>query len=119
MAPGLLLYEDDNADTEFSASKRAKTSDMSHEDDHSWSSNQDQATKIPSHPLGVRPSGNAFTSPVNSKDNAGGFRRLPDELLFQLLEGLDSHQLLRLGSTCRMLFAFTRADELWRALFVE
>lgn len=117
MAPGLLLHEDDNGETKSRASKRVKTNDMSHEDGHSW--NSDQATNIPSHPLGVKPSGNAFTSSANSKDNAGGFSRLPDELLFQLLEGLDSHQLLRLGSTCRMLFAFTRADELWRALFVE
>lgn len=71
------------------------------------------------HPLGVRPSGNAFTSPINLKANCGMFRTLPDEMIVDFLERLQVPHLLRLGSTCKALHAFTRNEELWRALFIE
>ncbi|KAI6791018.1 putative F-box and JmjC domain protein [Hortaea werneckii] len=71
------------------------------------------------HPLGVRPSGNALTSSVNLKAACGTLAALPDELLIQLLETFEAPDLLRLGGTCRALYAFTRSEELWRALFVE
>lgn len=71
------------------------------------------------HPLGIRPSGNALTSAVNLKIAAGRFALLPDEFIAQFLEMLDAKDLLRLGGTCRALHAFTRNEELWRALFVE
>lgn len=71
------------------------------------------------HPLGVRPSGNALTARVNLKSAFGLFARLPEELLASILETLDAPTLLRLGSACRGLHAFTRSEELWRALFVE
>lgn len=71
------------------------------------------------HPLGVRPSGNALTSKFNLKDSCGRFALLPDELLMHFLESLNVPHLLRLGSTCKALHAFTRNEELWRALFVE
>ncbi|KAK4565539.1 hypothetical protein LTR86_004156 [Recurvomyces mirabilis] len=71
------------------------------------------------HPLRVRPSGNALTSSENQKRACGYFSSLPDELLMQLLESLFAVDLLRVGSTCRALHAFTRNEELWRALFVE
>jgi hypothetical protein len=71
------------------------------------------------HPLGVRPSGNALTSPVNLKAACGSFAALPDELLSNFLEYLLAKDLLGLGATCRALHAFTRNEELWRALFVE
>ena len=80
---------------------------------------KDSASLVRRHPLGVRPSGNALTSPVNLKQACRSFSLLPDELLVQLLEILDAKDLLRLGSTCRALHAFTRNEELWRALFVE
>ncbi|KAG8624862.1 hypothetical protein KVT40_006613 [Elsinoe batatas] len=71
------------------------------------------------HPLGVRPSGNAYLAPRNAKKAAGGFAILPDELIAILLESLDAPSLLRLGGACRALHAFTRNEELWRALFTE
>lgn len=71
------------------------------------------------HPLGLRPSGNALTSTVNLKASFGLFSYLPDELFQQFLEYLDPSTLLRLGGTCRGIYAFTRNEELWRALFVE
>ncbi|KAF4548325.1 Hypothetical protein D9617_29g007020 [Elsinoe fawcettii] len=71
------------------------------------------------HPLGVRPSGNAFLAPRNAKTVAGGFALIPDELIAILLDLLDAASLLRLGGSCRFLHAFTRNEELWRALFTE
>lgn len=76
-------------------------------------------TSVRRHPLGVRPAGNAYTSSVNQKDSSGLFATLPDELIAQFLEVLEPRDLLRLGGTCRALHAFTRNEELWRALFVE
>lgn len=71
------------------------------------------------HPLGVRPLGNALTAEVNLKAAAGHFASLPDELLSNLLEYLQPSDLLRVGGSCRALHAFTRNEELWRALFVQ
>lgn len=71
------------------------------------------------HPLGLRPSGNALTSTVNLKSSFGLFAYLPDEILSHFLEYLDPSTLLRFGGTCRGIYAFTRNEELWRALFVQ
>lgn len=79
----------------------------------------ESANTIWSHPLGIRPSGNAFTATTNLKAALGTFALLPDELLTQFLEYLDAQDLLRLGATCRALHAFTRSEELWKALFIE
>lgn len=77
------------------------------------------STAVRRHPLGVRPSGNAFTSKINLKAACGTFALLPDEILASFLEYLQPSDLLRLGSTCRALHAFTRSEELWKAIFVE
>lgn len=74
---------------------------------------------IPSHPLGVKPSGNALLATENLRDAIGSFKLLPDELILLLLESLDGASLLRIGRTCRAFYAFTRAEELWKALFVR
>ena len=82
-------------------------------------STADQGSVVRRHPLGVRPSGNALTASTNCKSYAGSFALLPDELLIQLLETLQVPHLLRIGATCKALHAFTRSEELWRALFIE
>lgn len=79
----------------------------------------EQLTAVQRHPLGVRPSGNAFTSKSNLKASCGIYALLPDEVLAQLLEYLEATDLLKLGATCRALHAFTRAEDLWKTLFVE
>ncbi|KAK3117400.1 hypothetical protein LTR53_001314 [Teratosphaeriaceae sp. CCFEE 6253] len=79
---------------------------------------KNDTTLVRKHPLGVRPLGNALTSAVNLKHACGRFALLPDELLAQLLELLHAKDLLLLGGTCRALHAFTRNDELWKALFI-
>jgi hypothetical protein len=77
------------------------------------------AIAVPSHPLGIKPAGNAYTASENIRSRCGLFARLPDDLLSHILESFEADVLIRLGSTCRALYAFTRLDELWRALFVR
>ncbi|KAF2203758.1 F-box domain-containing protein [Delitschia confertaspora ATCC 74209] len=113
MAPGALLQQMSCVDRPSKKIKRSDTAEL-----HSKES-EDAAAVLPSHPLGVKPLGNAYTATENIKLRCGAFARLPDELLNHFLETLDGETLVRLGSTCKALYAFTRADDLWRSLFVE
>jgi hypothetical protein len=79
----------------------------------------EESSVIPLHPLGVKPSGNQYAARSNAKHRAGLFQILPDEILAVFLEHLDSHELLGLGSTCKFLYASCRAEDLWKALFIE
>lgn len=74
---------------------------------------------IPSHPLGLRPLGNAYLSKFNLKRNTGSFALLSDELLVQLFEVFDAQTLVHLGSTCKALYAFSRIEDLWKLLCIE
>ncbi|EGD99366.1 JmjC domain-containing protein [Trichophyton tonsurans CBS 112818] len=74
---------------------------------------------IPVHPLGVKPSGNALAADGDIRPAMGVFGLLPDELVLTVLESFDASTLRRLGMTCRALYAFTRAEELWKALFIQ
>lgn len=113
MAPG-ILQDPGFASAESQPAKKRKITVPVHvqQDD------EEVATAVPSHPLGIKPAGNAYTATVNLKSRCGSFAMLPDELLNHILESFDADTLIRLGSTCRALYAFTRLDELWRALFV-
>lgn len=73
---------------------------------------------IPCHPLGVKPSGNALVATSNLRDAIGTFNILPDELIQTCLEYLDPTSLLRLGCTCKALYAFTRSEDLWKVFLV-
>lgn len=80
---------------------------------------QNSLTGIPRHPLGVRPLGNLYAAKEpNIKARCGVLAFVPDELLLQIFETLEASHLLGLGSTCKALYALTRSDELWRALFI-
>ncbi|KAB8606265.1 hypothetical protein FH972_025894 [Carpinus fangiana] len=78
------------------------------------------ASRVPKHPLGVRPLGNLYdaTEP-NIRTKCGTMALLPDELIIQILELLDARDLVHLGSACRAFYALTRSDDLWKALFIE
>ncbi|OAA43208.1 F-box domain, Skp2-like protein [Metarhizium rileyi] len=79
-----------------------------------------QGDYIPTHPLGVKPLGNRFLSNgPNAKAHCGTWGFLPDEMLMLVLEQLDAKSLVSLGSTCKFLFAFCHADELWKPLFLQ
>lgn len=112
MAPGTLLEH--FASDESRPSKRIKTSAANFVDEDA----EDVAVALPTHPLDVKPAGNAYTASENLKSRCGAFAQLPDELLSHMLESFDADVLVRLGSTCKALYAFTRLDELWRALFI-
>ena len=79
----------------------------------------DESVTIPSHPLGIKPAGNAYAAPKNIKLAVGHFSALPDDLLVQILEILDAASLKQLGITCKSLYAFSRLDDLWKTLCVE
>lgn len=80
----------------------------------------DTSNFIPPHPLGVKPSGNQYSALVNSRDFIGSaFKVWPDEILALFLEYLEPSELRLLGSSCKFLHAFCRADDLWKTLFVE
>lgn len=77
-------------------------------------------SSIPSHTLGIKPAGNAYTMDQNIKAVAGGlFATLPDELLVKTLEYLDAAALQQVGCTCKALYAFSRLEDLWKTLYIE
>lgn len=115
MAPAILL-EEHSHNEERRPSKKLK---FTHSPSSTQEPDEDESTAIPSHPLDVKPSGNAYAATENIKSHTGLFASLPDELLSHFLETLDAPSLLRLGATCKALYAFTRADEIWRNLFIE
>lgn len=82
-------------------------------------STDDETRVVPSHPLGIKPAGNAFSAVENAKIMAGLFFSLSDELILQVLEFLDHSSLLRLGASCKLFYAFCQFDDLWKNLFIE
>lgn len=75
---------------------------------------------LPPHWNRVKPSGQAYLATENIKIAAGPFSMLPDELIIRILEYLDILSILRIGSTCKALWAFSRLDEpLWRSIFMK
>jgi hypothetical protein len=80
----------------------------------------EETITVPLHPIDIRPAGNAFTAAHNLRNTSGGlFLTLTDELVVQILEFLDGSSLLKVGATCKVLYAFARADDLWKTLFIE
>lgn len=97
--------------------------DSSNNNDYTTTTDRPDAATlglIPSHPLGVKPLGNQYLSSAPSARRAiGALGSVPDEVLMILLEHLDGATLTRLGACCRFLYAFCRADELWRTLSLQ
>lgn len=78
------------------------------------------STAIPPHPLRIKPNGNAYISALNIRDTSTGlFAICPDELILEFLGWLDASSLALLGATSKTLCAFSRHEELWKALFIE
>lgn len=73
---------------------------------------------LPPHPFGIKPTGNLYTASENAKSAAGLFSVLPDEVILQIFEFLTDRLLLRLGATCKALYAFSTLDELWKTLLI-
>ena len=71
------------------------------------------------HPLGIKPSGNAYTANNDLRLAAGFWTLLPDEIWIQILELLGPCSLNTLGLTCKALFAFSRFEDLWKAFCVQ
>jgi hypothetical protein len=120
MAPGALLDHTrdpvDELQPPFKRTKISQEVEVSFPDD---CEDADFAVAVPAHPLDIKPAGNAYTASENLKSRCGTFARLPDELINHMFESFDADVLVRLGSTCKALYAFARLDELWRALFIR
>lgn len=117
MAPSATLTEGSVAYTDsFDDSPSRKRVKLDH---NTVSQDYRESNAVRSHPLGVKPLGNAIVSTVNSKSCAGHWARLPEELVQILIEQLSAWELLRLSHTCKYLYAFGSSDELWRGLFVS
>ncbi|KAI0482829.1 Clavaminate synthase-like protein [Xylariaceae sp. FL0804] len=87
---------------------------------HDFDHQEARSMAVPVHPMGVKPLGNRFfASGPSARESLGFLGRLPDEMIQQLLEILDAQSLLRIGSACRFLYAFSQLDDLWKALFLE
>jgi hypothetical protein len=81
---------------------------------------ENAASYIPLHPLGVKPAGNQYSATTNSRQALGlSFQAWPDEIIALFLDYLEPKELVRLGATCKFLYAFCRADDLWKNLFIE
>lgn len=121
MAPGTLLeqHAPDAVDELQPPFKRTRLSQAQEEPLLDDSEDADLAAAVPPHPLDIKPAGNAYTADENLKASCGTFGRLPDELISHMFESFDADMLVRLGSTCKALYAFARLDELWRALFIR
>lgn len=74
---------------------------------------------VPCHPLGVKPSGNAYVAALNLRDALGSLGALTDEIILMILELLDPSSLLKLGRTCKALYAFTRSEDIWKTLLIR
>lgn len=97
------------------------TIDVTNEEVHENDDRIVALNAVPQHPLGVRPSGNQYTATENSRLFMGFFQILPDEFLQGLLDYLtvDASLLLSLGSTCRALYAFCSAEDLWKTILIK
>lgn len=117
--PGALLDDDFWRDDTHPAVRPTKKARLDIPSQGQASQSSSEPTIARRHPLGIRPSGNAYLSDINLKKACGSFAILPDEILAVVLEYLDAATLLRLGATCRALHAFTRSEDLWKAFFTE
>ncbi|PQE19928.1 F-box and domain protein [Rutstroemia sp. NJR-2017a BVV2] len=107
-----------NSEISLSRSKPSGTIDSSDSGSIDYEESS-AAVSIPPHPLGVKPSGNAYTATSNARYAIGPLQILPDEVLAIFLESLDARLLRSLGAACKFLYAFTRSEELWKPLFIE
>jgi hypothetical protein len=85
------------------------------------------ATMSGAHPNGVKPSGNQFwlsgeepQSHVLSRSNGlGGFARVSDELVLQVLEMLEARDLVRFSGSSRVAHIFAFHEPLWQDLYLH
>lgn len=111
---GPLLSSDNLLSSENNETARDELNDRQY-----LGSLESDTTFVPLHPLGVKPSGNAFTADSNIRTAIGSFSQIPDELIVLILETLDQETLVNLGTTCKTFYAFSRTEDLWKALFIQ
>lgn len=79
----------------------------------------------PTHPLGIKPSGNALLSAVPNGEEInrkllGDLARFPEDLLVELISYItDPQDLKNLGHCSRILYAYTYGEDHWRNLYLK
>lgn len=80
-------------------------------------------SRVPPHPVGVRPGGNTYVegaAPCIRRSSLGPFfSSLCDSIVCRVLSNCSADSLLSLALTSRALYAYTRDDDLWRALTLQ
>ncbi|CDO94727.1 unnamed protein product [Kluyveromyces dobzhanskii CBS 2104] len=84
-------------------------------------------TSVPTHPLGVKPSGNALIEGADPKEIKqvrekllGSLAVLPEDVLIELITYIDDPKDLQsLGCSSRILYAYTYDEELWRRNYTK
>ena len=84
----------------------------------SWTAEGNDIT-VASHPLGIKPLGNAYKAEENIKIAAGRLLLLPDEIVSQIMDFLDACSLKSIGLTCKFLYAFSRSEDLWKSICLQ
>ncbi|KAM7224221.1 hypothetical protein V8F06_000002 [Rhypophila decipiens] len=103
----------------WSSSQRGSDGLVTAGGSHSLTDDSSESS-IPPHPLGIKPLGNKYLSDgKDARESSGHLQELPDELLSQVLEFLDSRSLRLLGYTCKFLFAFCLSDDVWKTIFLD
>ncbi|TID28111.1 hypothetical protein CANINC_002703 [Pichia inconspicua] len=122
MSVEVLQQNETKENTEFT-SKKQKTAYNYHllAKSRSISNLYQQISK---HPLGVKPSANAFLA--DSKDlerireSAGTlFNRLPDDIILQILSYLDVIDLVNASHVSKFWYAYATFDDLWRTIYTS
>lgn len=78
--------------------------------------------QISRHPLGVKPSANAYLANDSELkkigESAGSlFKKLPDDLIFNILSLLDVPDLVNASHVSKFWYAYATFDDLWRTLY--
>ncbi|QEU62592.1 hypothetical protein KDRO_F05220 [Kluyveromyces lactis] len=84
-------------------------------------------TSIPTHPLGVKPSGNSLLEEADPQETRklrkkllGSLSVLPEDLIIEILTYIDDPKdLQNLGCSSRLLYAYTYDEELWRKIYTK
>ena len=121
ITPVPSLMDEDIPLTTFGESQTTHTTSQNHHASYQRPAPPcELLSAIPPHPQGIKPSGQELVANENIKDATGNFSVLPDELFAHIFEILDTSSLMKIGLTCKALWAFSRLDEsLWRTRFLK
>lgn len=80
--------------------------------------------QISKHPLGIKPSANAYLADSKDLENIGNsagtlFKKLPDDIILNVLSYLDVADLVNASHVSKFWYAYATFDDLWRTLYTS